>query len=283
MIANSDRINTFTPSAAVAEMTRATRDLLRSCSEARNEIMRCPRLSSSFDFHYLKDDKFDTGTIRPFHYDTDWVSMDGLDDDDPGIPGTDKLRCTPDINRIQHLALPYASFNPDGLFARRPPNAGGRRSLRIFRWLDSLRSVGLYAPSFTIKRPRNWARVIASTRGNRLFLKALPAPAPGPASAPSWSATEYHEAMEKLRDLAWLMYMMEQQRTAEGWPATACDFAALQFCFIMHSEGRKGLDLMKFKEDGSHLEGVDLDDLGKMGIILKQLPLAADIIRRYVN
>lgn len=194
------RIKTFTPSAAVVKMTRAIRDLYRTCSEARAELMHCPALSSSFEFHYLKGGECNLGTIRPFLYDTDWVSVDGsnLDDDSDafrtGLPGTR------DIKRIQNFALPYDGFNMRELFSPGRPNLPGtggcRGAARIFRWLDSLKSVGLYAPSFTIKRVRNWDKVI--TQDDRLFLKCLPAPTSGPVSTRSWSVKEYNKAIKKL-------------------------------------------------------------------------------------
>ncbi|KAG8165952.1 hypothetical protein KVR01_004504 [Diaporthe batatas] len=270
------RVQTITPSAAVIKMTRGIRDLLRSCSEARAELMRCPDFSSSFDFYYLKGGKCNAGTIRPFLYDTDWVSMDGLNlKHKRSVFRTDLG--TRDIKRIQHFALPYDGFDRPELFHRGGLNSGGQKSAHIFRWLHGLKSVGLYAPSVTIKRARNWEMAIR--QGDRLFLKCFPAPVSSRVSAPSWNMTEHGEAMEKLTDLVSLMGQMYMQKTVERWPASTCDFGALQFCFIIHADNRKGLDLMKFKEDGSHLDDVDLDDLGKMGDRLKWLPHAADYFK----
>lgn len=50
----TESVLTFTLSATVASLTREVRDLFRSCSEARAELMRSPTLCSGVDFLYIK-------------------------------------------------------------------------------------------------------------------------------------------------------------------------------------------------------------------------------------
>lgn len=262
-----ESILTFTPSATAAGLTRAVRNVLRSCSEARTEIMRSPTLSSSFDFHYMKGGKCNLGTIRPFYYDTDWISMDGLDHDDasrPGGPEVLGIRCTPDISRIQHFAFPFANGRP------RDFSRDGDTQLDIFFRLDGLKSVGYYQPSFCIKRVSHWDNVIP--QNERLFLKGLPARMSGPVSGPSLSGQKYQMAMSKLLGLIDVVGRLGHCKKSQNWHANSCDFARLNFCFLIHANSQAGLDLMKFKENGSHLD--DIDQLGDLGLIGDQVEWA---------
>lgn len=262
---NGERVLTFTPSATVAELTRGVRDVFRSCSEARTELMRSPVLGSSFDFHYNQGDRCNLGTIRPFFYDTDWISMDGLDyvrADAPHDPGTPGVHGTPDMGRIQHFAFTCAGGAPYE-WAR-----DGTTQLDIFRLLDSLKSVGLYQPSLCIKRVSHWDGLIQPHQ--RLFLKGVPASMmSGPVSGPKLTRHSFRAAMTKLRDVVNATGEVAMAKNHQGWHAGSCDFAGLRFCLLIHADSQKGLDLMEFKEDGSHFDNVDLDDIGPMGLALK--------------
>lgn len=261
---NGERVLTFTPSATVAELTRGVRDVFRSCSEARTELMRSPMLRSSFDFHYNQGDKCNLGTIRPFFYDTDWISMDGLNyvrADAPHEPGTPRVHGTPDMGLIQHFAFTCAGGAPNE-WAR-----DGTTQLDIFRLLDSLKSVGLYQSSFRIKRVSHWDGLIQPHQ--RLFLKGVPTSMSGPVSGPQLSRRSFRAAMTKLRDVVDATVQVAMAKNQQRWHAGSCDFGGLKFCLLIHADSQKGLDLMEFKEDGSHFDNIDLDDMGLMGATLK--------------
>jgi hypothetical protein len=270
---DGDSILTLTPSLVLAELTRGVRDVFRSCPEARAELMRYPELSSAFNFHWIKSSgKINLGTIRPFCYDTDWISLDGLDyilgsELGFGRPGDPGVRCTPDLGRIQHLAFPYYSAPQDD-YTMEPD-----MQLDVLYWLGSLKSVGFYRPSFTITRAMVPHCDAVLTSSQRLFLKGVPGPSP----------VSDRALLSELNDQVFQVAMLRLERLvrvirgigrAERWHELGkrFDFTALKFCFLIHADSREALDLMKFREDGSHLDHVScnwLDDPECFGRMIK--------------
>ncbi|POS78916.1 hypothetical protein DHEL01_v202686 [Diaporthe helianthi] len=260
---------TLTPSANVANMTRNIRALFASCPEARRELMCDPRLSSSFEFDYSKFEfgfstrpKCHSGTIRPFCYDTDWVSMEGLDrvrlvEEDAELPST---RCTPDLSRIQHLAVPFASDCTPGL---------PRRS--VWRRLAGLRSIGLYAPSFWITDVPFYDGMIPPEE--RVFLRGFPVSACGTVSGPTMSNRDrgYLCAIRQLRHVLTVVVGRAKTKKSEPLRSGACDFAGLKFAVLVHADSQEGMELTRFREDGGHLQNVDLNGLGEIGQLLESL------------
>ena len=229
--------------------------------------MRSPTLSSSFNFHYMKRGKCNLGTVRPFYYDTDWVSMDGLNHDRAGAPGylgMPNILCTPDICRIQHFAFPYANDTPLNF------NRRGCTQLDIVHLLAGLKSIGFYHASFCIKHVSHWDILIKPEM--KLFLKGIPASMSGPVSGSRLSARRYRAAISRLKCLVRMFVLLADRKITNGWHANNCDLTALNVCLLIHADSQEGINLMKFEEDGSHLDNiVQLENLGPLGPTLKTL------------
>lgn len=271
---------TFTPSPAVAEATLEIRNVLRCCPEARDELLTHRRYRSCFGFHWAQgrpDSMLNLGTIRPFCYGEDWITLDGLDYLDArlgfGRPGDPGVLCTPDLGRVRHFAFPYRSAPEHDYVPEHTVQ------LDVLYRLEGLRSVGFYRPSFVIGPAMVplFERVI--TESQRLFLRGIPGPPPLRRDAsrpPELNENVFRTAMLRLerlvravrdiaRDEGWHQQWLEGRRSA---------FAALKFCFLVYAESQEALDLMKFREDGSHLDAVSwnwLDDPQYFGRVVKGL------------
>lgn len=259
---------TFTPFREVGMFTLEMRNLLRSCSEARSELTRTPGLGSSFNFHWMDGIKCNLGTIRPFHYDTDWISIWGLPYQTHNTRLSPGLLCTPDISRIQHLALPCVDYG------RRSVIPDPMKTLHILSRLDGLKSLGLYESTFTIRNVSRWRKPI--TESQKLFLKVLPIVAPEADSLNRLTSRSFRAAMKRLKAFIGDTCVMANVKRVENWHPNSVDIAGLRFCFLVHGEREDGLDLTGFREDGSHLDNVGrIEDLGSLGRAIKRLQLAA--------
>lgn len=251
-IRDGDCVSTFTPLTAVGEFTREIRDLLRSCPEARSELMRDPEYGSSFNFHWMNGGMCDLGVVRPFRYDADWISFSGLKHL-PGreiLPPAPSVLCTPDIAAIQHLAIPFWEGRATQV-----------RGLSVF---PSLRSLGMYEPSFCIKRVSHWDRLI--TQEEKLFLKGVSTLVPSTASGKYMTCHRLSLAMVSLKHLIQEVAVQDIIKKLQNRHSASPNLPGLNFCFLLHANSQAGLELMKFKEDGSHLhELAQIEELGALG------------------
>ncbi|KKY37088.1 hypothetical protein UCDDA912_g02925 [Diaporthe ampelina] len=266
-----DSISAFTPLPEVGRFTCEIRDLLRSCPEARSELIRNPAFGSSFNFHWVDGEKrCDLGVIRPFCYDTDWVSLSEITHyptirlAEPGV------HCTLDITKIQHVAIPYDVCYGLHNFERI------EKYLRTLAVFISLKSLGIYEPSFTVKKASHWNALI--THEERLFLKGVPTSASRTRtrSGRRLNCRSFQRAMIELRKLIQDTAIMVIMKTTENWNPIYryVDYAGLQFCFLLHADSQAGLDIMEFKEDGSHLDDIArIEDLGPLGWEMKALQI----------
>ncbi|KAK7702590.1 hypothetical protein SLS64_009553 [Diaporthe eres] len=263
-----DCVSTFTPLPEVGRFTREIRDLLRSCPEARSELIRAPAFASSFSFHRLQAGQCDLGVIRPFCYDTDWISLTELAHNLTIRSSTPGVLCTPDIAAIQHLAVPhFECFCPGAWRAL----LAQMRTLAAF---PSLKSLGIYDPCFSVRRVSHWDRLI--TQDQRFFLKGVSTSASdGARPGRRLTGARFSDAMMHLRALVREVGWKQSLMKAQHWPRPASPrLADLKFCFLLHAGSQAGLDLMKFREDGSHLDDVArIEDLGPLGVEVKALQI----------
>lgn len=261
---NGDVVSAFTPLPAVGEFTLEIRNLLRSCSEARSELMRTADFRGSFSFHWVNGGKCDLGVIRPFIYGTDWMCLSGITHYPMIRPSTPGVIVTPDISYIQHVAFLYSDRT------RETSEHSMDMQLRTLSVFPSLKSLGMYEPSFSIKRVSHWDRVM--TPEHKLLLKGVSTSIPGTVRARKVNAVRLLEAMIHLKLLIRDVAVMAILRKSENWHPDCAKFAGLNFCFMIHAGSQEGLDLMKFKEDGSHLDDVGrIEDLGELGREMKGL------------
>lgn len=262
---NADVISTFTPLSPVGEFTLEIRNLLGSCPEARSELMRTPEFGgASFSFHWVRGGKCDLGVIRPFCYDTDWICLSGITHHPMIRPSTPGVIVTPDIVHIQHVAFLHADFSR---VMNRQSVDMHLRTLAVF---PSLKSVGMYEPCFSIKRVSHWDRLI--TQEDKLFLKGVSTSIPSTVQPRKLRFGRLWDALFHLKLLIQDLAVLTIRRKSENWDPGCANFANLQFCFMLHASSQEGLDLMKFKEDGSHLDDVArIEDLGMLGQEMKAL------------
>lgn len=260
---NGDIVTSFTPLPEVGRFTREIRSLLRSCSEARRELMRTPEFGgSSFNFHWVDGRKFDLGVMRPFCYDTDWICLSGITHYPMIRPSAIGVICTPDVTRVQHVAFPYSDFTHGW------DQDMQLRTLTVFL---SLKSVGMYEPFYTIRRVSHWDRKMTSEE--KLFTKGVSTLIPRkPASRVQTIC--FRHAMIHLKLLIRDVAVMAIIKKRDNWNPVCANFAGLKFCFMLHASSQEGLNLMKFKEDGSHLDDVGrIEDLGDLGREMKGLQI----------
>lgn len=258
-----DCVATFTPVPEVGRFTREIRDLLRSCPEARSELMRGPEFGSSFSFHWLKAGKCDLGVIRPFCYDTDWISLTEITEHFTTRHSAPGVLCTPDIAAIEHLAVPHFECFCPGAW---------RSLLAQMQTLDlfpSLKSLGIYDPDFSVKRVSHWDRLI--TQDQRYFLKGVSTSVPdGARPGRRLTGVRFSDAMTHLRALIQEVGMKRSLMKMQNSRPASPRLTDLNFCLLIHAGSQAGLDLMKFREDGSHLDDVArIEDLGTIGLEVK--------------
>lgn len=260
-----DSVSTFTPLPEVARFTREIRNLLRSCPEARYELLRTPEFGSSFSFHWVAEGgKCDLGVVRPFCYDTDWISLTEMTHHLTIRPSAPGVLCTPDIAGIEHLAIPHLEC-----FC-----AGDRRALqaqlRTLAAFPGLRSLGIYDARLSVRRVSHWDRLI--TEDQRYFLKGVSAPVPDAGRGQRMTFVRFNGAMGSLKRLILEVAVKEIINKLQN-PRPA-SLAGLNFCLLLHASSQAGLDLMRFREDGSHLDGVArIQDLGVIGQEVKALQI----------
>lgn len=266
----------FTPFPEVGSLTREIRDLFRSCPEARSELVRHPAFGSSFKFHWADEqNRCDIGVMRPFCYETDWVSLSGLRTyrGRPVIqPCGEGVHCTLDIARIQHVAIPYSE-----IFGMIQPYSMMEEYFRSLSGFHNLKSLGIYERSFTVKKVSHWDNLL--THEQRLFLKGVPSSASDGSTTRGRRLTSrsFQRAMTHIKSLIQNTAVMVMVKKREHWdPALQyLDYAGLQFCFLLHADSKAGLDLMEFEEDGSHLGDIArIQDLGDLGREVKALRIS---------
>lgn len=266
---SEDTVTTFTPLPEVGHFTREARDLLRSCPEARSELLRMPDFVQAFRFHWLTaDGKCDLGIARPFCYDTDWLSLRGLRDWPTVRPAGHGTVCTGDLVRVQHVAIPLSAVSPlDRAIVH----------LQTLPMFPRLRSLGIYEPDLLVRSVDRWARRLAQDQ--RLFLKGVSVveASTAPQHERNMTGREFRRTMEQLQDL---IRMIAVRAFFAAWAAQdegrTIEFAGLQFCLLLHATSQEGMDLMEFREDGSHLDGVErIEDLGDVGQEIKRLRRSA--------
>ncbi|KAG8156502.1 hypothetical protein KVR01_013606 [Diaporthe batatas] len=260
-------VMTFKPSQQVSALTRDIRALFASCSEARTQLMRCPKLSSSFDFHYRHGAEFsrlgncNLGSIRPFYYDTDWVCMEEMAYAPTIIPQADvpdEIRCTTDICRVQHLAIPH--YGTRHSYYRRYIHLRGDS---VWCRLSSLKSVGFHAPYFEISPTSGWEG--QTTADERMFLRGFPGSMRGQINCYSdyqvtSSSFGLRKAMRNLENLVDDMRALVREAGTSPH-IDGRHFSRLNFCILLNSDFQTELGRMYFREDGSHLDDFDVDDL----------------------
>lgn len=269
-----DTVTTFDPLPDVDNFTRDIRNLLASCPEARSELMRTEPFNSSFSFHWVDGGKCDLGIIRPFCYDSDWICPTDMSFNPEVLSAPLGRVYTPDLARIQNVAIPYHECY--GLQTQRR-----QAYLQALPLFPSLKSLGMYEPCFSVDQAPSWDHEIA--QDERFFLKGVSTSVPDRTSeAPRpfhhWRLTcnSFKMAMAStgflIQDVAW----MASHERRESRDAGTIDLGGLQFCFLLHARTQEGLDLMKFREDGSHLDEVDrIEDLGQLGREVKDLRVKA--------
>lgn len=275
-----DTVTTLDPLPDVDNFTRDIRNLLRSCPEARSELMRTEPFSSSFSFYWIDGDKCDLGVIRPFCYETDWIGLTGMSHNSNMLLPAPGRVCTPDLFRTQNLAIPYHEYS--GFLGET-----SRAHLQALHVFPSLKSLGLYEPCFWVNSAAHWSREIS--KNQRYFLKGVSTSLPDttseirrPPSRQRLTCHSFRRAMLSLKSLIVDVMVMAAQRRREmmmaalkrreGRKDAGTDLAGLQFCFLLHAMTQEGLDLMKFREDGSHLgDGTRIEDLGELGRRVKDL------------
>lgn len=262
---SEDTVTSFTPLPEVGRFTREARDLLRSCPEARSELLRMPDFQQAFRFHWLTaDGKCDLGIARPFCYDTDWLSLRGLREWPTVRPAGHGTVCTGDLVRIQHVAIPLSTISPlDRAIVH-------LQTLPVF---PRLRSLGIYDPEVSVRSADRWARRLAQDQ--KLFLKGVSVVEAGtaPQRERYVSGCDFWLTMEQLKDV---IRMIAVRAFFATWAAQdegrTIDFGGLQFCVLLHATSQEGLDLMEFREDGSHLDGIErIEELGDVGQEIKRL------------
>lgn len=264
---NGDIVTSFTPLPEVGRFTRQIRGLLASCREARSELMRTPEFGgSSFKFHWVDGGKFDLGVMRPFCYDTDWICLSGITHYPMIRPSAVGVICTPDVTRVQHVAFPYSDFS------RGQSQQSDDMKLRTLTVFLSLKSLGLYEPFFTIRRVSHWDRKMTSEE--KLFTKGVSTLIPKKTTARRVQTICFGHAMIHLKLLIRDVAVMAIIKKRDNWNPVCANFAGLKFCLMLHASSQEGLDLMKFKEDGSHLDDVGrIEDLGDLGREMKGLQI----------
>lgn len=265
-----DTVTTFDPLPDVDDFTRDIRNLLGSCPEARYELMRTEEtLRSSFSFHWVDGGKCDLGVIRPFCYDTDWIGLTGMSFNSHVLPAALGNVCTPDLARIKNVSIPFHECS--GL--RSHIRQVYLQSLPAF---PRLKSLGMYEPCFSVDQALHWDWDRLIRKRERFFLKGVPtsvpdttSEAPRPRFRQRLTRHSLEMAMASLRALVQDVELMARYRSHS--PGRIY-LAGLQFCFLLHATTQEGLDLLKFKEDGSHLGDVArIEDLGKLGRQVKHL------------
>ncbi|KAG6353657.1 hypothetical protein INS49_005365 [Diaporthe citri] len=257
-----DSVSTFTPLPEVGRFTLEIRNLLRSCPEARSELVRTPAFGSSFSFHWFEGGKCDLGVVRPFCYDTDWISLTEVAQHLTIRPSAPGVLCTPDIAAIEHLAIPHLECFCTGDWSRLQAQL---RTLAVF---PSLRSLGIYDSCLSVKRVSHWDRLI--TEDQRYFLKGVSTSASGARPGRRLTGARFSGAMGSLKRLILEVAVKEIMNKLQS-PRPA-SLAGLNFCLLLHASSQAGLDLMKFREDGSHLDDVArIQDLGVIGQEVKAL------------
>lgn len=265
-----DTVTTFDPLPDVDNFTRDIRNLLGSCPEARYELMRNEEaFRSSFSFHWVNGGKCDLGVIRPFCYGTDWIGLTGMSYNSGVLPAAPGNVCTPDLARIKNVAIPFHECS--GL--RSHIRQVYLQSLPAF---PRLKSLGMYEPCFSVDQALHWDWDRPIRKRERFFLKGVPTPvpdttseAPRPRFRQRLTRHSLEMGMASLRALVQDVELMARYRS-QG-PGSIY-LAGLQFCFLLHAMTQEGLDLLNFREDGSHLGDVArIEDLGKLGRQIKHL------------
>lgn len=256
-----DLVSTFTPLPEVGRFTLEIRNLLRSCPEARSELMRTPSFGcSSFSFHWVEGGgKCDLGVVRPFCYGTDWISLTEMTHHLTVRPSAPGVLCTPDLAAIKHLAIPHLEC-----FC-----TGDSRSLQAqvdtLAVFPGLRSLGIYDSCLSVKRVSHWTRLI--TEDQRYFLKGVSTAVSDARRGRRLTGIRFSGAMVSLKRLIREVAVKEiLKKLKNPGSASSSSLGSLNFCFLLHAGSQAGLDLMKFREDGSHLDDVArIEDLGLLG------------------
>ncbi|KAL2279712.1 hypothetical protein FJTKL_13253 [Diaporthe vaccinii] len=227
---------------------------------------------SSFSFHWVEGGgKCNLGVVRPFCYGTDWISLTDMTHHLTVRPSAPGVLCTPDIAAVEHLAIPHLECFCTGDWRSLQAQMD---TLAVF---PGLRSLGIYDSCLSVKRVSHWDRLI--TDDQRFFLKGVSTTVSDAGRGRRLTGIRFSGAMGSLKRLireVAVKEILKKLKNPRSASPSSPSLGGLNFCFLLHAGSQAGLDLMKFREDGSHLDDVArIEDLGLLGREVKALRINA--------